>query len=795
MHKIVLATLVACLLAGSAAGAAAGPAPPAAPAAPAIAPGTTPKATPKATPAITDDDVLKAIEKAQEHLISLQGGGGAWPEQQYHTGNFGHSEMALYTLVYTGIHPNRDVISKGLDALLTRPLDATYVVAMRTMAYAHVQKKLAGKKRDMIRKALQLDAMWLVQAQGNHGGWDYKSLNGGGGRYDLSNTQMAILALREAALAGVEIPRFVWERNNTLYMKEQKPDGAWNYGSPTDGKNDHLGGAAPGYGTMTAAGLASIFIAMDNLDLASGCPCRGGRSNQSRGDFDRRVDASLLWLEKNFKPDSNPKGPDGPDAWKFYWLYSVERVGIAAGYKYFGTHNWFKEGAEYLLRSQQGNGSWGTIPDTCFALLFLYKGRAPVLYNKLEFKGEWNSHRRDVANLNTYIEKIKEQLFHWQIVSLRAPVEELHDAPILYITPEVPPEFSDEHKKKLREFTDTGGTILLEASCGNPAVRKWATAFVKEIWPEWPMAPLGPDHGSFMDPNPLKQRPEIFGVHDGLRTFLFYSMDDISCPWQTKAFTQRDYLFKWGINLFTYATDHSPLRAKLAQRTAEKPDARYTSAVKAGPRNNLRLTRIKYDSPDWLAGRNYKVFDRLKAALSQKAAVTLAVDETGIEPANLGDCEIGYLTGAGEIKMADAQKQALKAYAAKGGFLWVEAAGGAIEFNAQFRKLAEELGWQVKLIPQTDPVITGRLPTGAGYSLISGVKFRRALRVQRLGRPNAELYGLYAGTKMVGVYSAFDVMFGLAGYDAYACLGYLPADARAVAINIVLYLTDRPASP
>ena len=762
------------------------------------APGATPPAPPPTTPpaTITDDDVLKAIEKAQEHLIGLQGGGGAWPEQRqpFATADYGHTEMVMYTLVYTGVHPNRDAITKGLEALLTRQLDYTYAISMRTMAYAHIQKKLAGKKRDLVRKALQMDANWLVSAQGDHGGWNYLSLNGSHGRYDLSNTQMAILALREAALAGIEIPRVVWERNHALYLKEQKQDGAWNYGSPASETNDHLGGNTPGYGTMTAAGLASLFITMDNLDLASGCPCRGGRSNQSRGDFDRRVDAALKWLEDNFKPDSNPKGPDGPGAHKFYWLYAVERVGIAAGYKYFGTHNWFREGAEHLLKTQQPNGSWGGIPDTCFALLFLYKGRAPVLYNKLEFKGEWNSHRRDAANLTTYIEKIKEQIFHWQIVSLRAPVEDLHDAPILYITPESVPEFSDEHKQKLRQFTDTGGTILFEASCGNPAVRKWAQSFVKEIWPEWPLKPLGPEHGSFMDPNPLKQRPEILGLHDGVRTFVFYSMDDISCPWQTKAYTGRDYLFKWGINLFTYATDHSPLRAKLAKREADKPDERYKTPLKAGPRANLTVARVKYEGTDWLTGRNYKVFDRLKDEMAKKASVNLTVDESGLEPSKLGSANVAFLIGSGPIGMPDAEKQALKAYAEKGGFLWVEAAGGSIEFNAQFLKLAEGLGWQVKLMPQTDGLLTGRLPSGTGYSLISGVKFRRSLRVQRLGRPNAELFGLYAGDKLVGLYSAFDVLFSMTGLDAYGCRGYLPADARAVAANIVLYLTDRPAS-
>jgi len=515
---------------------------------------------------VTDEKVVKALDKAQEYLISLQQPDGTWPEGGGGSaGPYGHSEMAFFTLAYIGVHPNRDVMTKALDAVMFRPLQHTYAVSMRAMALALLQKKLAGEKRDTVRQAMKTDAVWLEAAQGSHGGWNYGSLSGSGGRFDLSNTQMAILALRELALAGHETPNLIWQRAQGLYFRLQQQDGGWNYGAGGFGI-----GTCPSYGSMTAAGLASILITSDNLEPGRGCPCRGGKSTLAGGDLDRRVDAALGWLERNFLADGNPKVPPdwlGGTLWqRFYWLYSVERVSIATGYKYFGTHNWYKEGAEYLLKTQAANGSWGDLPDTCFAILFLYKGRAPILYNKLQFKGEWNNHRRDIANLTDYIERTKEQMFHWQIVGLQAPVEELHDAPILYITAETAPEFTEEDEKKLRAFTDTGGTILFEASCGNPAVRTWFQDFVKKVWPEWTLKPIGPEHGSFLDPYGLKQRPEILGLDDGLRTFLFYAMDDISCPWNTRALAGREYLFKWGINLYTYATDQSPLRAKLAAR-------------------------------------------------------------------------------------------------------------------------------------------------------------------------------------------------------------------------------------
>ena len=731
--------------------------------------------------AVTDEEVVRAIEKAREWLIN-QGQNGTWPQED---GGYpgGRSNMALHALAYVGEHPNRPVISSAMEASITRGTEKTYVRAFRTMALAILQTKVRSPKREIIHAALAADAQWLVQAQGSHGGWNYDSLHGHAGRFDLSNTQLAILALWQAELGGVEIPDIVWQRAQKLYYDHQQANGSWNYGASND----------PGYGSMTAAGLASIYIIADMLDLNSGCPCRGGKSRSEHGDLNRRVELALKWLSDNFKPDQNP----GKGGWMhYYWLYAAERVGIAAGYKYFGSHDWYREGAELLIKSQGDDGSWnaeyGSVVSTCFAMLFLYKGRAPILYEKLQIPNcEWNSHRRDLANLTTYIEKAKEQPFQWQIVHLRVPVQELHDAPILFITPETVPNFTAEDKQKLREFTDTGGTILVEASCGNPKVRKWFLEFAKEVWPEWPVKPLGPDHGSFLDPNPLKKRPEILGVDDGVRTCVFYAMDDISCPWQTKAIVAREYLFKWGINLFTYATDHSPLRAKLAAQEPPKVESRYTSPVKAGAKGAVRVVRMKYEGNGWLTNRNYKAFDTLAAELAKRGSMTLKVEEEGTEATGLAGADAAYLTGSKEFTLTEAERAGLKQYLAGGGFLWAEATDGSLDFDRALRKLAQEAGWELKPIPKNHPLMTGAFKTALGYNLTAGVKFRRVLTVPRLGRAYADFTGIYQDGNLVGIFSPLDAVFSSTPYDSYACKGYLQEDAVAVATNIVAFLTDR----
>jgi hypothetical protein len=744
---------------------------------------------------VTDEDVRRSIEKAREWLTNEQSN-GKWPEPGYwHSPEqAGHSELATMTLLYTGSHPtNSAVMVNALTNLMGHKLEYTYSVCCRTMAYAYALKGMqsAGPKRDQLKKALTEDAQWLVNNQLTTGDWGYSRLKP---RPDFSNTQFAILALWEAAKAGVEIPDEVWRRTLNRYLAQQKADGSWTYGPEAE----HSGASE---GSMTAAGLATIYICTDMLNLASGCPCVGGKSGSgSRTDIDRKIELALKWLDENFTASQNPG--EAEQAWRMYWLYAVERVGLAVGYKYFGSHNWFKEGAGVVISAQNGDGSWGPeavgkpLVTTCFAALFLYKGRAPILFNKLQATpgGEqwaWNAHRRDIYNLTSYIEKNKEMQIQWQIVSLKGSVEELHDAPILFITAETAPKFTADEKKKLREFTDSGGTVLFEASCGAPAVRTWFTEFAKEVWPEWSVKPLGPDHGSFVDPYPLKtQRPEILGVDDGIRTCVFYAMDDISCPWQTKALASKEYIFKWGINLFTYATDHSPLRAKLASRDSEKGD-KYTSAtVKAGAKATVTVARLKTDS-DWITNRNYKGLEDIAAEVSKKAGLTVKFEQDGVDPSALGGKEAAYLVGSKELKMSADQQTALKDYLAKGGFLWAEAADGAQAFDESFRTLAKTMGWELKVVDKTEPLMTGNFPKALGYNLTTGVQFRRALKISRLGRPYAEFMGIYQGGRMVGVYSPLDIGFAATPYEAYACRGYKSEDAVGVATNILLCISDR----
>ncbi|MCX5683413.1 MAG: DUF4159 domain-containing protein, partial [Planctomycetota bacterium] len=710
----------------------------------------------------TDEDVRRAIERGKEYLLNLRNPDGSFTSDPKWRSCY--SAIILMTLARLGEHPNREVMSAGLNYLTSLNADRDfndkqgYALPIRIMALAYVHNRCTAARQASIRQKMREDIARVIAGQSGIGGWRYKLDRGD---YDYSATQWPLLAMYEAGRVGIEFPPDAFRLAKSFYFRGQHDDGGWGY---------QLGGQS--YGSMTAAGLASLYIMADRNPAC-----------------DWKVSFNHV----------------------YYWLYSVERVGIAAGYKYFGQSNWYKDGVRFLLDRQRADGSWaeydqaipvgvgnwggGRVPDTCFALLFLYKGRAPVLFNKLRFEGTWNAHRRDVANLTAYIERNKEQMFNWQIVDLAAPLDELHDAPVLYITAESLPRFSAKDKAQLRAFTDTGGTILFEASCGNPAVRKWFQDFAKEVWPEWPLAPLGPTHAVFTDPYPLAQRPELLGIHDGLRTILFFALDDVSCSWQTRAYLSKEYLFQWGINVFTYAMDHGALRAKLAGREP-LPSDRYQELIRPGPKKTLKMARLEH-SGNWAVGCNYAVFQKLAAYTKGSFDVTLEVKQPqqppfntgGVAAGNLQGFDIAYLTSSGAFALSDAERTSLKEFVGKGGFLWAQAAAGSPAAEDSVKALAKDCGWDLKPLSKNHPMMTGRMGAAQGHDLTQGVEFRHALRLLRTGKPWAELVGIFSGAKLVGVFSPFDLEFSLSPYEAYECRGYKPADAGAVALNILLYQT------
>jgi len=321
--------------------------------------------------------VRKAIDRGIQYLRDQEHGTGNWEgvDKTSVAWRGGWTSLAMLALLNSGVKHDDPIIERGLTYLRQIESSQTYVVALQTMVFAEV-----GRNED--RQRIQNHVNWLIEAMivesGQCKGWTYTRAKSQ--ISDNSNTQYALLGLHAGHLAGAKISRNDWLLIQDFYIRTQQPDHGWSY-------NPALGRFATGTTlTMTTAGLCGLLIS--GMELNAGREVlRGDGTASNCGLYteNKPVVNALGWISDHFRIDL----PSGT----FYSLYGIERAGRLSGQRFFGEHDWYREGCQYLVDTQKEEGEAGywqknTIHDswpivsTSFALLFLSKGRTPVLWTK-----------------------------------------------------------------------------------------------------------------------------------------------------------------------------------------------------------------------------------------------------------------------------------------------------------------------------------------------------------------------------------------------------------------------------
>ncbi len=291
----------------------------------------------------------------------------------------------------------------------------------------------------------------------------------------------------------------VWTLSRAYWEDAQKNDGGWGY---FPHNNDMT------TSSMTCAGISSMIISgLKRFEGQEMLRPDGTIRNCGKGAINTNLQRGIDWLSGHFHVGQNyPR----LGLWKYYYLYGLERAGRLTGLRYFGDKDWYRLGAEYLVHTRERDpveGFWsGTeanekepLVATSFALLFLAKGRAPVVINKLRHGpgNDWNNDRDDIRNLVGVVSRDWKNLLTWQVVDpSTATVEDLMQAPILYITGHEAPEFDAQAKKNIREFVEQGGFILAEACDGRSEFDAGFRLLMEELFPEKEaeLHPLAAEH-------------------------------------------------------------------------------------------------------------------------------------------------------------------------------------------------------------------------------------------------------------------------------------------------------------
>lgn len=757
---------------------------------------------------LSTEELRQAIDRAVAYLKGRQGADGAWPDWPLQRG--GVTALCTLALLSAGVEPDDPAIQKALKYLRGVKPAMTYVVSLQTMVFCR-----AEPTKDLVQ--IHENVKWLERTQirdgARKGAWSYPGSSG-----DNSNTQFAILALYEAERAGVKVSAQTWRLANAYWNDCQNDDGSWGY----------IKGMA-GTGSMTCAGITSLVITADKVQPAD-AKVEGDevRCCQRAEHAQDRVQRALEWLgsDRHFSVHHNPGVPN--QMWVLYYLYGLERVGRLTARRFIGKHDWYREGAKALLELRgtiAGRDGWVGVgvgeKDPCvgtsFALLFLSKGRWPVLVSKLKHgrDDDWDQHRGDIANLTRHVETRWKRDMVWQVVDLEAAsVEDLLQSPVLYFcggNSPLPddPDAQARLARKLRDYLDRGGFLFAEAYSSGKTFDQGFRQLIRQVFPEpeYRLQLLPPEHPIWraeevIPPDDL--RP-LWGIEFGCRTSVLYCPQDasgrvvpsLSCLWELArpgrdqkypqaVQRQIDAALAIGLNVMAYATNRE---LKFKELTLPTPADK--SASDAMERGRLYVPSLRH--PGGCSAAPRALANLLEAAAKElKLRTSAETLELNITDEAVFNYHMLFMHGRNSFHLTDAERKRLAEYVERGGLVFANAICASRAFAESFRREMSLIFPKNRLapIPADSPLFT---PTYGGFDLSTvsrrdpqSAGAKEALKaVVRKVKP--ELEGISFGDRYGVIFSPYDLSCALEKRDSLECQGYTRDDAARIGLNVVLY--------
>ncbi|WP_373649116.1 HEAT repeat domain-containing protein [Schlesneria sp. DSM 10557] len=337
--------------------------------------------------------IQQAISKAQAYLLQGRFSGGS-------------GSIAAMAYIKSGGDKKSPKLQPIIDEILRKaPVDSRYRPTSNHNYEASVDLMLLEAiDPEGYRIQIQMIVDYLLQSQQPNGAWFYdRQIEADCG--DTSITQYAIMALWAASRMGIDVPTEVWEKAARWHIDRQRDDGGFVY-HPFDRKLYHDPEHHRTTDTMTTAGTSSLLIIRRMLfdDFELDPEVRPPDATKRFGVLERFVDGSpptpkgvvkraptmkpasidnslkesIRWMGAHFgEKNSNH------ERWFAYHLYSIERVAALMDVAKFGSHDWYDEGADELLKRQAADGSWtdhcGAQAATAMGLMFLSKATTTIV--------------------------------------------------------------------------------------------------------------------------------------------------------------------------------------------------------------------------------------------------------------------------------------------------------------------------------------------------------------------------------------------------------------------------------
>ena len=737
----------------------------------------------------TADEVRDAISQGIEALESRQNAKGQWPD--VHSDRSGVTALCTLALINASDRPDTEAIKKGLEAIQAENNRSTYFVSLRVMCLAN-----ADPKGEKYLQAVQSDINWLERVQSASGGWSYARRGAAGGSPDSSNSQFALLALHEAAQMGVVIDDKVWEKTKQ-YWRSCRADGGGYFYNPRDG-NARV--------TMAAAGMASTIIIDENLPDLGSMFAPGRIKCCSKPEDADHEELTANFLGKKF---ALGRVGGGGVHWRYYFVYALERAGRLSGRRFFGSHDWYREGARKLLDWKKVGDGWsgGNIENenvaTAMALLFLSKGKRPIAIGKYQFENKEDLlHQKGVHYLTRNLEKAWSQKLNWQEVrGFDATADDLLESPVIFMSGNKGFVFNDRQKEAMKQYLENGGFLFADAcqgeGCAKADFDRSFRELMADIFPDNPLELL-PDNHPVWTAHYKLDRPDdrpLWGLQACCKTSVIYCPRNLACLWNAdrpgiekrmkadgrfkKLLGDIKYATKVGVNVTTYATG----RELKEKGDRPKLDGKAKSVL---VNRSLEIPKLIHggghdEAPN--AWRNIQ-----KRFAESNISVNLKKKFVKADVEELGNYPFIFMHGRNHFEFSEEERVALKTYIFDmGGFIFADSICSSKEFTAAFRtEMKKILGVDLKPIPPKHAIWTDRKFLFRIDNVTRRKKRGEAGQFDEIKGP-PDLEGHEIDGRLAVIFSQHDLSCAMESTTVSQCDGYIREDAERIGVNVMLY--------
>ncbi|MCD4823992.1 MAG: DUF4159 domain-containing protein, partial [Phycisphaerae bacterium] len=358
----------------------------------------------------------------------------------------------------------------------------------------------------------------------------------------------------------------------------------------------------------------------------------------------------------------------------------------------------------------------------------------------------------------------------WRKMTPYATLEKLRQAPVLYLAVGSNPTPPRDFSRRLGEYLDNGGVVIVQPLAGDGKLTKAARTYLNGLSEDSSAKPV-----TFANPN--LHSFSVMAIGPAGRQKIFLLQSDVSKSWHKGYHKTRAAAFDVFFDIMARATSSRSFKRKFS---LPKP-VLALRAVK--PERYIRIACLGAgDEKTSVPAAVRKLSNELAAGIS------VGIKQTRLKPdEQIGeDYPLAWLSNINAFSPADFRK--IKGYLKRGGLLLIDGDGR----DESFKKAEKLLGQMfsadaIRPIPADHPLLSGKFGGGIGND-IRQVQYNPAAE-KRVGNTEAkpQLFIVKRGGRIVVILSRYGIAAPATGIPPAGYVGYKPKDAQRIALNILLY--------